>query len=310
MSLNLDLRQRAMLQEMHVKVWWPLTRDVEAQPTMLPTALAQPSATAAVVAPEQAIAPQPQHAGATPRRANALPQMTGLPSAVPAETGVTPRSADLQRLDWRGLQQAVADCRACALSQGRSHTVFGIGGLAPQAMERPPVADWLIVGEAPGEQEDLSGEPFVGPAGQLLDNMMHAIGLDRHRQSAPGDDAALQTAQGCFIANVLKCRPPANRNPEAGEVAQCLPLLQRQIELLQPKIILALGRFAAQTLLQDSVPDVHGIPLGKLRGQVHQYRGIPVVVTYHPAYLLRALGDKAKAWADLCLAVQVRQDAG
>jgi DNA polymerase len=264
--------------------------------------------------PDQTIAPKAQQMVAPQDRgsaaASATASATSPPSAVTVEAAVAPRTVDLQRLDWRGLQQAVADCRACALSQGRQHTVFGVGGLAPQALERPPVVDWLVVGEAPGEQEDLRGEPFVGPAGQLLDNMLHAIGLDRHRKNAPALDAASQAAQGCFIANVLKCRPPANRNPEGGEVAQCLPLLQRQIELLQPKIILAMGRFAAQTLLQESVPDVHAIPLGKLRGQVHQYRGIPVVVTYHPAYLLRALGDKAKAWADLCLAVQVRKDAG
>jgi DNA polymerase len=131
--------------------------------------------------------------------------------------------------------------------------------------------------------------------------MLKAMQLDRRREAASG---AGRAAQGCYIANVLKCRPPSNRNPEADEVAQCVPYLQRQIELLQPKIILAMGRFAAQTLLLDTVPEVLTIPLGKLRGQVHSYRGIPVVVTYHPAYLLRALGDKAKAWADLCLAME------
>jgi DNA polymerase len=220
-----------------------------------------------------------------------------------------PRASAVERMDWQALQQAVSDCRACALNQGRHHTVFGMGGLTSAQAGQPPVADWLIVGEAPGEQEDLSGLPFVGPAGQLLDNMLKAIGLDRNRQAAGSGAGATQTAQGCFIANVLKCRPPANRNPESAEVAQCLPLLQRQIELVQPKIILAMGRFAAQALLHDTVPDVHSLPLGKLRGKVHRYQGIAVVVTYHPAYLLRALGDKAKAWSDLCLAVQVRRDA-
>jgi DNA polymerase len=308
MSLDLDLRQRAMLQEMQVKVWWPLTRDAQPLPVEAPAQLATRPATK--MEPDQANAPKAQQMVAPQDRGSAPASVTSPPSAVTVEAAVAPRIVDLQRLDWRGLQQAVADCRACALSQGRQHAVFGVGGLAPQALEHPPVVDWLIVGEAPGEQEDLRGEPFVGPAGQLLDNMLRAIGLDRHRQSAPTVDAVTQSAQGCFIANVLKCRPPANRNPEGAEVAQCMPFLQRQIELLQPKIILAMGRFAAQTLLHDSLPDVHGIPLGKLRGKVHQYRGIPVVVTYHPAYLLRALGDKAKAWADLCLAVQVRKEAG
>ena len=143
-------------------------------------------------------------------------------------------------------------------------------------------ADWLIVGEAPGENEDLQGEPFVGQAGKLLDNMLKALGLDRR--------------QNVYIANVLKCRPPGNRNPEPQEVAQCEPFLRRQVQLLQPRIILAMGRFAVQSLLGSSEP------IGKLRGRRHEYMGVPVVVTYHPAYLLRNLPDKAKAWADLCLA--------
>jgi DNA polymerase len=187
-------------------------------------------------------------------------------------------------LDWAGLQNAVSACQACGLCKSRQHTVFGTGS-AP--------ARWLIVGEAPGEQEDLQGQPFVGPAGQLLDNMLKAVGLSR------GGDV--------FITNVLKCRPPANRNPQPDEMAQCAPFLQRQIELVQPTVILALGRFAAQSLLQSSLPDVAATPLGKLRGQVHSYENnskhVPVVVSYHPAYLLRAPADKAKAWADWCLAL-------
>jgi uracil-DNA glycosylase family 4 len=193
-----------------------------------------------------------------------------------------PASTDIAQMDWSTLAHAVAACQACKLCESRKNTVFGVGqaalapGLAPQA-------DWLIVGEAPGENEDLQGEPFVGQAGQLLDNMLKAMQLERHHN--------------VFITNVLKCRPPSNRNPEASEVAQCAPYLQRQIELLQPKIILAMGRFAVQALLQTSEP------IGKLRGRAHSYHGVPVVVTYHPAYLLRNLPDKAKAWADLCLAL-------
>ena len=134
-------------------------------------------------------------------------------------------------------------------------------------------------------RDSLQGEPFVGQAGKLLDNMLKAIGMDRHHQ--------------VYIANVLKCRPPGNRNPEPEEVAQCEPFLRRQVELLQPRIILAMGRFAVQSLLQTTEP------IGKLRGRPHQYGGVPVVVTYHPAYLLRNLPDKAKAWADLCLAMEL-----
>lgn len=199
-------------------------------------------------------------------------------------------------MDWSTLQAAVASCRACALCESRKNTVFGVGptvadGAAPQV-------DWLIVGEAPGENEDIAGEPFVGQAGKLLDNMLLAIGLQRGNN----DEARTGLAKNVYITNVLKCRPPANRNPDPAELAQCEPYLKRQVELLQPKIILALGKFAAQSLLQDSVPDLHKIPLGKLRGQVYSYLGVPVVVSYHPAYLLRSLGDKAKAWDDLCLA--------
>jgi uracil-DNA glycosylase family 4 len=176
-------------------------------------------------------------------------------------------------MDWDALATAVAGCRACKLCHGRRNTVFGVGD---------PRADWLVVGEAPGEQEDAQGEPFVGQAGRLLDNMLAALGLDRQR--------------GVYIANVLKCRPPGNRNPEPDEVAQCEPFLRRQVALLQPRIILAMGRFAVQSLLGTTEP------IGRLRGRIHRYEGVPVVVTYHPAYLLRNLPDKSKAWADLCLA--------
>lgn len=197
-------------------------------------------------------------------------------------------SSPVSELDWAGLQAAVTGCQACGLCATRQHAVFGTGGSGGAH------ARWLVVGEAPGEQEDLQGQPFVGPAGKLLDNMLSAVGLSR---SSPE----------VFITNALKCRPPANRNPQPEEMAQCAPYLRRQIELIQPDVILALGRFAAQSLLQDSLPEVATTPLGKLRGQLHSYRHhnvtIPVVVSYHPAYLLRAPVDKAKAWADLCLAL-------
>jgi uracil-DNA glycosylase len=152
-----------------------------------------------------------------------------------------------------------------------------------------PHAHWMVVGEAPGEQEDRQGEPFVGKSGQLLDNMLRAIGLTR---------AQAEPAQQVYIANTIKCRPPGNRNPEPEELAQCEPFLIRQVELVKPKIILAMGRFAVQSLLRSNEP------IGRLRGRVHRYQGVPLIVTYHPAYLLRNLEDKARAWDDLCLAQQ------
>ena len=176
---------------------------------------------------------------------------------------------------WDALREAVNTCTRCKLHATRTQGVFGVGDQH---------ADWLIVGEAPGADEDAQGEPFVGQAGRLLDSMLAAIGLRR------GDNV--------YIANVLKSRPPGNRNPEPDEVAACMPYLLQQIELLQPKIILAMGRFAAQNLLASKDA------IASLRGRVHHFQGVPLIVTYHPAYLLRTLTDKAKAWEDLCLARQ------
>jgi DNA polymerase len=188
------------------------------------------------------------------------------------------RPQGIEQMDWDALRTAVAACQACPLGRSRTNTVFGTGDVS---------ADWMVVGEAPGENEDLQGEPFVGAAGQLLDRMLQAVGRSRQGQGA----------QGVYIANVLKCRPPANRNPQPPEIAQCEPFLVRQVALLRPRLILAMGRFAVQTLLGSNEP------IGRLRGQVHHYQGVPVVVTYHPAYLLRNPIDKRKAWADLCLAM-------
>ena len=176
-------------------------------------------------------------------------------------------------MDWAQLKAKVAGCTDCPLRAGCSQTVFGVGD---------EKAQWMLVGEAPGSEEDRLGEPFVGQAGKLLDNMLAAISLAR------GKDV--------YIANVLKCRPPGNRNPEPDEVAKCSPHLLRQIELIQPKLILAMGRFAAQALLGTDAT------IASLRGKVHQYAGVPLIVTYHPAYLLRNLPDKSKAWADLLFA--------
>jgi DNA polymerase len=178
-----------------------------------------------------------------------------------------------QQRTWIELKQAVPACTPCGLHASRTQTVFGVGD---------EKADWLLVGEAPGAEEDRLGEPFVGQAGRLLDNMLAALGLRR--------------GENVYICNVLKCRPPGNRNPEPDEVAKCTPFLLRQIELIEPKLIVAMGRFAAQTLLNTDAS------IASLRGRVHRYAERPLIVTYHPAYLLRNLPDKSKAWSDLVFA--------
>jgi DNA polymerase len=172
---------------------------------------------------------------------------------------------------WDELKQAVADCTACELCKTRKQAVLGVGDV---------VANWLFVGEGPGAEEDERGEPFVGQSGKLLDAMLAAIDLKR------GSDV--------YIANAVKCRPPDNRAPEPGETSACWPFLARQVELIQPKLIVTLGKPAAQTLLQQEVK------IAAERGKVHDFAGFPLIVTYHPAYLLRNLPDKAKAWEDLC----------
>ena len=222
------------------------------------------------------------------------PATTGLPvtpqsvearpvSARPASNGsaVLPldaRAADIAQMPWPQLKESVAGCVACPLHKGRNKTVFGVGDEA---------ADWLFVGEGPGADEDAKGEPFVGQAGRLLDNMLAAIDLKR--------------GKNVYIANIVKCRPPGNRNPEAAEVAQCEPYLHRQIALIKPKLIVALGKVAAVNLLKRDAA------VASMRGKLHEYQGIPLIVTYHPAYLLRSLPEKAKAWVDLRFAVDTMQ---
>ncbi|MBS0335944.1 MAG: uracil-DNA glycosylase [Proteobacteria bacterium] len=198
-------------------------------------------------------------------------------SNVPSSPSVA-REARIAKMDWPALKAAVPACTACALHKTRTQTVFGVGD---------EDADWLLVGEAPGAEEDQKGEPFVGQAGKLLDAMLASIGLKR--------------GTNVYIANVLKCRPPGNRNPEPSEVAQCSPHLLRQVELIRPRLILAMGRFAVQTLLSTDAS------IASLRGRVHAYHGVPLIVTYHPAYLLRTLPDKAKAWQDLLFAVRTME---
>ncbi|MBI4195756.1 MAG: uracil-DNA glycosylase [Betaproteobacteria bacterium] len=258
-------RREEMLKEMGLWPLWRLRRDAAGE-----------------AAPETAVAPDPQPdtvrepARHDPRTMSLEPRAT---NHEPRATGTDDRRARIMRMDWAELKARVAGCTDCPLHAKRNKTVFGVGD---------ENADWLFVGEGPGADEDAQGEPFVGQAGKLLDNMLAAIKLKR------GDNV--------YIANVVKCRPPGNRNPEPKEALACEPYLHRQIELIRPRLIVALGKVAVVNLLAREAS------IASLRGRIHEYRGIPLVVTYHPAYLLRNLPDKAKAWADLCFAVDTMRD--
>jgi uracil-DNA glycosylase family 4 len=278
-------RQRAMLRAMGLAVWSPPATQAEADDAPVVDPARPPAGDSAgdfagnlpieVVAAPGA----PASAPTAPRPAPAPAPAPAAPARLPA-----PRAemGEVAAMGWPALRAAVAACQACKLCESRTQTVFGVGH---------PNAHWMIVGEAPGEQEDLKGEPFVGAAGQLLDAMLSALGLSRGEEGP--------SAAQVFIANTLKCRPPRNRNPDPEELARCEPFLRRQIELVQPRVILAMGRFALQQLLRSDEA------VGRLRGRVHTYEGVPLIVTYHPAYLLRQPADKAKAWEDLCLAASV-----
>ena len=288
-------RQRAMLGEIGIRLW-PSPQAEAAETPVAPLAavpvvpvarsLAQPAPGLAV---PTAAAPAPSATAPPPSvvrpRVDPAPAAPAAPLARPGGLLQAAPAGAVSALDWPELQAAVEACRACGLCESRRQTVFGVGHHQ---------AHWMLVGEAPGEQEDLQGEPFVGKAGQLLDNMLRAVGLTRE---------PAEPARQVYIANVLKCRPPGNRNPDPQEVQRCEPYLQRQVELVRPRLILAMGRFAVQSLLKTSEP------IGRLRGKSHHYHGVPVVVTYHPAYLLRNPLDKARAWEDLCLARELIQAA-
>jgi uracil-DNA glycosylase family 4 len=193
----------------------------------------------------------------------------------PGQADLAPdRAAKIRAMDWTQLKSSASACTACALHQARKQAVLGVGD---------ENAEWLFVGEAPGAEEDERGEPFVGQAGKLLDNMLASI--------------ALQRGKNVYIANIVKCRPPGNRTPEPGEAQACNAYLRRQFDLIRPRLMIALGKVAAQNLLGIEAT------LASLRGRVHDYLGTPLIVTYHPAYLLRNLVDKAKSWEDLCFAV-------
>lgn len=267
-------RQRAMLRELGVDQFWPAAPE--------PVIEAHPAAEAVVPPSTPTPTPTPP-----PVRRQADQASAAAPAAVapPPPAVERPRVAGVERMDWAALRETVAACQACALCEGRTQAVFGSGH---------EQAHWMIVGEAPDEQEDLDGQPFVGRAGQLLDRMLQALHLSRSEGPAE---------QQAFVTHVIKCRPSRHRNAEPAEVAQCDPYLQRQIELLRPRVILAMGRLAAQALLKTDQA------IGRLRGQVHEVQGIPVVVTFPPSYLLRNPADKGMAWDDLCRARALLQAA-
>ena len=303
MSLALDPRQRAMLQEMGVRVWLPAAAAAADLPVTAPALPA--TVQAAPEAPNNAI----ENVATNVATTGAIAQKV-LKTSAPPETGETAAStgvpaADVARLDWSALTQAIATCQACPLCMGRRAAVQA----APDA---PRLADWLLVGEPPDDADEQAGAPFAGAAGQLLDNMLKALGLSRHAGSGVAAPAAqaVATDTAAYITPIVKCRPAQARNPTQAELASCENYLRREVALVRPKVILALGRFAAQGLLQGSVPGLAGTPLGQLRGQIYRYQGIPVIVSYPPSYLLRSPQHKARAWVDWCQAQEALRRGG
>ena len=292
-------RQQAMLREMGLRLWLPAepASELAAAPTAEPsmsmpaagpapdTSLAAARAAAGTASPAAAVAELAAEPAAKPAAKPAALKAPALASPVarlpPQPPGAGSTGSAAAAMDWPALRDAVAGCQACGLCAGRQQTVFGVGHLHARLM---------VIGEAPGAQEDQGGEPFVGAAGHLLNRMLAALGLGR--------EPALAERQ-VFITNALKCRPPRHRKPSAADFAACQPFLLRQVALVQPRVILALGHVAAQALLGSDAP------LGRLRGQVHRWQGVPLVVSYDPAYLLRQGADKARAWDDLCLTAQL-----
>ena len=287
--LQLDPRQRAMLGEMGVRVWLP----EDAAPTLHAPAPA-PAPAAAQIASRAA------PARAAPALAVAAPA-----ASQPAFKPGPPPKVQVQELDWPALTQAAATCQACAMCQGRKNTVLH----APAAPGQ--TADWLVVGEAPDEEEDRQGLAFVGDAGVLLDNMLAALGVKRvalQGQCADAVSSPTEPAHSAYLTHALQCRPPAGRSPQLADVSVCRVFLEREIALVRPKVILAMGRLAALAVLSDQ-PTLLAQPMGKQRGTLHQFQGIPVVITYSPHYLLRNSADKAKAWLYLNLAADALESA-
>ncbi len=328
MSLNLDDRQRAMLAEMDVRVWWPLPEmalTAPADQTQLGETCQDAIETKATGAyPERAASQNHSNLSAIPVAAPATlattsaavpPQsqhtsVPGVRSTTPKPAALLPLADGIAGMDWPMLTQSVASCQACRMCLGRLAPVF----VQPPEQQR---CDWMVLGEPPDDAQERAGTPFVGDPGKLLHNMLRAVGVNRFAPAlasgaAPDPAVAGSTlvpAHTAYLSLALKCRPALPTMPDAPALAACAHYLRREIALLQPKVILAMGRFAMQMLLSEAHPNGLKLPLGKLRGQVWRFQGVPVVVTYPPEYLLRSGHDKARAWEDLCLAADVVQGA-
>ena len=275
-------RNEAMLRELNLYPQWTLRAPVE-QVVAAPIEIVDVGASLLATLRQAQGERESNFEQASPEFIEAARSYDAPPHIPPAQNIAPELSAAIPFIPastWPELKQQVRDCQRCGLRAACTQTVFGVGD---------ELADWLFVGDMPRADEDALGEPFVGEAGKLLDNMLAAIKLKR--------------GKNVYIANVVKCRPADDSHPQADEIAQCLPYLQRQIELVQPKVIVALGKVAATNLLGEEVA------LDALRGSLHDYCGIPVIVTYHPAYLLRKPTAKAQAWQDLCFAVDVMSEA-
>lgn len=311
MSLTLNARQRAMLLEMGVRVWQPLaplevTSATSAASAVAPAVgnMAARSESVTGIADSTGannqndvtpgvLAAKPETAASSAMSVSPSPSV-GQPAYPITPTRLTELASGIACMDWPALAEAVRQCQACAMCLGRRAPVLA----APQ---QATPCDWLVLGDPPDASQERAGRPFVEEAGQLLDNMLRAVNVHRwdHATSASTNPTAASRA---YLTHVLKCRPALMRAPEAAELSTCAHFLRREIALTQPKVVIAMGRFAMQLLLSETPPEQARLPLGKLRGQLWRFADVPVVVTYPPAYLLRNGQHKAKAWADLCLA--------
>lgn len=307
MSLNLDTRQRALLAEMGVRVWWPMAVEPDAASQAEPAELPAAPQRQPVVLTPPTLAPTPSPLSPSPTSGSGSGQSPAAPPSLsatakkppipagPTPTTLLPLPPDIQSMDWPALSAAVASCQACTLCLGRRAPVLAAPAQALQA-------DWLVLGEPPDDAQERAGAPLVEAPGLLLDNMLQAVGVRRYQ---PG--ASVDPASTAYLSLYPKCRPALPTAPDARALAACAHYVRREIALVQPKVILAMGRAAMQLLLSEDQPQGLKLPLGKLRGQVWHFQGVPVVVTYPPSYLLRNGQDKARAWEDLCLALQVAQ---
>ena len=325
MSLDLDPRQRAMLEEMGVHVWWPASSGLSEADALalqaesdrqiaiesvavndhLTGATDQFNTEVAVKLPVAPAAPAKPVTPAEPAVSQAVrpadtsrkPPKPYTP-AVPGPKTLMPLPSGIANMDWSTLRTTVAACQACSMCLGRQAPVLAAPTHSLQA-------DWLVLGEPPDDVQERAGVPFVDDAGKLLDNMLKAVGVCRYQSEGDDGATAVDARSTAYLSLVLKCRPAVPGSPDAAALVACANYLQREIALVQPKVILAMGRLAMQLLLSQDQPQGLKLPLGKLRGQVWHYQGVPVVVTYPPAYLLRSGQDKARAWEDLCLALDV-----